>query len=61
MALCTRKDLVKLRTADINGIPLRAVDVTLQFLSGADDFKMLLTPLVEKAAAANAEMLRDDA
>lgn len=61
MALCTRKDLVKLRTADINGIPLRAVDVTLQFLRGEDDFKMLLTPLVEKAAAANAEMLRDDA
>lgn len=58
--LCTRKDLVKLRTANIGSVPLRAVDVTLNFLRGEDDFKSLLAPLIARAAAANADMLADE-
>jgi tetraacyldisaccharide 4'-kinase len=45
MAICTRKDLVKLRVPFIGGIPLRAVGVQLQFLRGESELTAALTSL----------------
>jgi tetraacyldisaccharide 4'-kinase len=45
MALCTRKDLVKLRVPFIGDIPLRAVGVQLQFLRGESELTAALAPL----------------
>lgn len=58
--LCTRKDLVKLRTPSIGGAPLRAVDVSLHFLSGEAELRSLLAPLVARATEANTAMLADE-
>lgn len=41
--LCTRKDLVKLSTDLIGGKPLWALDIALDFLSGCDALKTVLT------------------
>jgi tetraacyldisaccharide 4'-kinase len=48
-ALCTRKDLVKLRIPTLGGIPLRAVGVELQFFRGEEAMKAALEPLVDRA------------
>ncbi|MCC6491965.1 MAG: tetraacyldisaccharide 4'-kinase [Pirellulales bacterium] len=47
--VCTRKDLVKLRTPTIGGIPLQALAVELKFLVGERDFVAALQPLVDQA------------
>lgn len=48
-ALCTRKDLVKLRTPTIGGVPLGAVEIGIRFLAGENALKTLLAPLAERA------------
>jgi tetraacyldisaccharide 4'-kinase len=49
LALCTRKDLVKLRVPTLGGIPLRAVSVELAFRSGEEEMGSALRPLIERA------------
>ncbi|RIK82758.1 MAG: tetraacyldisaccharide 4'-kinase [Planctomycetota bacterium] len=51
LAVCTRKDLVKLRTGSLGGVPLRALAVELQFLEGEPRLLSALQPLVERARA----------
>jgi tetraacyldisaccharide 4'-kinase len=48
-ALCTRKDLVKLRVPTLGGAPLRAVGVALRFLCGEGEMKSALAPLIDRA------------
>jgi tetraacyldisaccharide 4'-kinase len=55
-AVCTRKDLVKLRVSAIGGAPLRAVSVELKFLCGEADLKGALQPIIDAAGNANEEM-----
>ena len=59
-AVCTRKDLVKLRVPAVGGAPLRAVSVELKFLCGEADLKGALQPIIDAASAANDEMFGDD-
>jgi tetraacyldisaccharide 4'-kinase len=59
-AVCTRKDLVKLRVPAVGGAPLRAVSVELSFLCGEADLKGALQPIIDAASAANDEMFGDD-
>jgi tetraacyldisaccharide 4'-kinase len=49
LALCTRKDLVKLRVPTLGGAPLRAVGVELRFLCGEEEVKAALAPLIDRA------------
>jgi tetraacyldisaccharide 4'-kinase len=49
LALCTRKDLVKLRVQTIGGVPLRAVGVDLHFLAGQAELEAALAPLIDRA------------
>jgi tetraacyldisaccharide 4'-kinase len=49
LALCTRKDLVKLRVPTLGGAPLRAVGVELCFLCGEAEMKGALAPLIDRA------------
>jgi tetraacyldisaccharide 4'-kinase len=51
LALCTRKDLVKIRAQTLGGVPLRAVTVELNFLHGQEAFQAALAPVVAKALA----------
>jgi tetraacyldisaccharide 4'-kinase len=51
LVLCTRKDLVKLRVPAIGGVPLRAVGVELQFLTGEDALAAALAPIIDRALA----------
>jgi tetraacyldisaccharide 4'-kinase len=44
--LCTHKDLVKLRTHALGGIPLWAVSIEMKFLAGQEKFEQLLDQLV---------------
>jgi tetraacyldisaccharide 4'-kinase len=46
LVLCTRKDLVKLRVADLGGAPLRAVWVELRFLAGEEAMKAALERVI---------------
>lgn len=48
-AICTRKDLVKLRVPRIGNVPLRAVAVELNFLAGQDALENSLEPLAAQA------------
>ena len=48
LALCTRKDLVKLRVASLGSTPLRALGVELQFLTGQEALEAALEPLIER-------------
>jgi tetraacyldisaccharide 4'-kinase len=50
-AICTRKDLVKLRVPAIGNAPLRAVAVELNFLAGQESFEKSLEPLASRALA----------
>jgi tetraacyldisaccharide 4'-kinase len=50
-AICTRKDLVKLRVQTIAGAPLRAIGVELQFLAGEQALRDALAPLAARAHA----------
>lgn len=61
LALCTRKDLVKLRTPMIAGVPLRAVAVELQFLSGEAELNQALEPAIQQARSIQPEWLEADA
>ncbi len=60
VAVCTRKDLVKLRVATLGGRPLRALAVELRFTCGADDFKKALEPLVQQAREVRPAWLDDE-
>jgi tetraacyldisaccharide 4'-kinase len=51
-AICTRKDLVKLRVPTIGNVPLRAVAVELNFLAGQDALVKSLEPLASRALQA---------
>jgi hypothetical protein len=42
LAVCTRKDLVKLKTDRLGTMPLWAVAIELQFLHGQSEFESLL-------------------
>jgi tetraacyldisaccharide 4'-kinase len=48
-AVCTRKDLVKLRTPRLGRAPLRAVAVELEFLAGEPALRKALAPLAARA------------
>jgi tetraacyldisaccharide 4'-kinase len=50
-AICTRKDLVKLRVQTIAGAPLRAIGVELQFVAGEQALRDALAPLAARAHA----------
>ncbi len=50
-AICTRKDLVKLRVQTIAGAPLRAIGVELSFLNGKEAMEKALAPWAESALA----------
>ena len=52
LALCTRKDLVKLRVATLGRAALRAVSVELAFLDGRQELELALQPLVQCALSA---------
>jgi tetraacyldisaccharide 4'-kinase len=56
LAVCTRKDLVKLRVPAINGAPLRAVGVELSFLRGEAELVAAIQPVAERAREGNDEM-----
>lgn len=49
LLVCTRKDLVKLRTQSIGGAPLVSVEIGINFLAGEADLQSRLAPLVERA------------
>lgn len=51
MLVCTRKDLVKLRTSSIGGAPLRAAGIELAFLAGQGELETALAPAIQRAAA----------
>jgi tetraacyldisaccharide 4'-kinase len=51
LALCTRKDLVKIRAPSLGGVPLRAVTVELNFLHGQEAIQAALEPLAARALA----------
>ena len=55
-AVCTRKDLVKLRVPAIGGIPLRAAGVALSFLRGEAELTAALQPIIDTAGGANETM-----
>jgi tetraacyldisaccharide 4'-kinase len=59
-AVCTRKDLVKLRVPAIGGIPLRAVSVELKFLRGEAELIAAIQPIVDTAGEANEAMFDED-
>jgi tetraacyldisaccharide 4'-kinase len=61
MAVCTRKDLVKLRMPMVGGAPLRAVAIELKFLHGEADLEALLRPLAERASATTPAYLQEGA
>jgi len=42
LAVCTRKDLVKLQTDHLGSLPLWALAIELQFLRGQSEFESLL-------------------
>lgn len=42
LLLCTRKDLVKLKSTALGGVPVRAVAIELEFLSGRAEFEAAL-------------------
>src|SRR5262249_41614255 len=46
LALTTQKDLVKLRTARLGAVPLRALRIGLEIMDGLDALESLLKPLV---------------
>jgi tetraacyldisaccharide 4'-kinase len=50
--VCTRKDLVKLPRERLAGLPLVAVEISLEIIAGRQDFEAQLLPLVHRAAAA---------
>ncbi|MCA9236681.1 MAG: tetraacyldisaccharide 4'-kinase [Planctomycetales bacterium] len=47
--LCTRKDLVKLRTPALGGVPLAAVAIEIDWLSGQNELKAAIDRLAEDA------------
>jgi tetraacyldisaccharide 4'-kinase len=49
LALCTRKDLVKLRVQTIGGLPLRAIGVDLHFVAGEVELVTALAPHFQRA------------
>jgi tetraacyldisaccharide 4'-kinase len=49
MVVCTHKDLVKIPLAEINGVPLWAVTVEMQFLSGQTEFESALRAPLSQA------------
>jgi tetraacyldisaccharide 4'-kinase len=51
MLVCTRKDLVKLRTPSIGGVSLRAAGIELAFLAGQAELETALAPVIQRAAA----------
>ena len=53
--VCTRKDLVKLRTNALGGVPLAAIEVQLRFDAGEEELAARIAPLV--ARARDVEML----
>jgi tetraacyldisaccharide 4'-kinase len=57
MLVCTRKDLVKLRVPALGGLPLKAVAIELDFLSGEAALKAALAPLIERAKSVTLEDL----
>jgi tetraacyldisaccharide 4'-kinase len=46
LVLTTQKDLVKLRTASLGAIPLRALRIGLEIMEGLEALEKLLEPLV---------------
>jgi tetraacyldisaccharide 4'-kinase len=42
MLLCTQKDLVKIQTNDLTGLPLWAVAIEIRFLAGQEAFERAL-------------------
>ena len=46
LALTTQKDLVKLRTASLGPVPLRALRIGLEIMDGLDALEKLLDALV---------------
>jgi tetraacyldisaccharide 4'-kinase len=48
LALTTQKDLVKLRVANLGSVPLRALRIGLEVLSGASLLDEALTPLLPR-------------
>ncbi|QDT75435.1 tetraacyldisaccharide 4'-kinase [Lacipirellula limnantheis] len=59
VAVCTRKDLVKLRVPTVGGAPLRAVSVELRFLRGEAELTAAMEPIVDKAGGANEAMFSE--
>ncbi|MEM9660216.1 MAG: hypothetical protein AAF961_17765, partial [Planctomycetota bacterium] len=53
MALCTRKDLVKLRVESLEGAPLRAVDIGIEFLAGQEELEAVLDQATASARLAD--------
>jgi tetraacyldisaccharide 4'-kinase len=51
LLVCTRKDLVKLRTQTIGGVPLRAAGIELGFLAGQQALEAAIAPVLQRAAA----------
>ena len=47
MVVCTRKDLVKLRTTGFGNVPLRALSIQLHFLSGKKELSGKMQSLVD--------------
>jgi tetraacyldisaccharide 4'-kinase len=60
-AVCTRKDLVKLRVPSLGGAPLRAVAIALNFLHGEAELEALLRPLAARARETTPAYLQDSA
>lgn len=56
VAVCTRKDLVKLRVPTVGGAPLRAVSVELRFLRGEAELTAAMKPIADRALAGNDDM-----
>jgi len=52
MAVTTLKDLVKIQSDTIGGVPLTAVEIALAIDTGADDLHGLLAPVIARARAA---------
>jgi tetraacyldisaccharide 4'-kinase len=46
--VCTHKDLVKLDRAEISGVPLWAITVEMQFLSGQQQFEQALKNVIQR-------------
>jgi tetraacyldisaccharide 4'-kinase len=54
--ICTRKDLVKLDCNELGGVPIWAVEIEMQFLSGEESFRQLPMQAIKKVSGVRCQV-----